>query len=151
MNNYTIKNIDSAIIGFVGDYEYLDTHYNSKLFDFNDYKFRNAESAFQSQKNITRMQDFELLEPEESIKLASQIYVRKNWDNIKDSVMYNVNLAKFTQDKPLKKLLKKTKNQELIYLSNDLYWGMKWNESKQKYEGQNMLGIILMQVRLAIR
>ena len=97
------------------------------------------------------MQDFELLEPDEAIKLASQIYVRKNWDDIKDSIMSNVNLAKFSQDRPLKKLLKKTKNQELIYLSNDLYWGMKWNESKQIYEGQNMLGVILMQVRLSIK
>ena len=143
--------MDNAIIGFVDEYEYLNTHYNSKLFDFNEYKFRNAESAFQSQKNITRMQDFELLEPDEAIKLASQIYVRKNWDDIKDSIMFNVNLAKFSQDRPLKKLLKKTKNQELIYLSNDLYWGMKWNESKQIYEGQNMLGVILMQVRLSIK
>lgn len=151
MNNYIIKNMDNAIIGFVDEYEYLNTHYNSKLFDFNEYKFRNAESAFQSQKNITRMQDFELLEPDEAIKLASQIYVRKNWDDIKDSIMFNVNLAKFSQDRPLKKLLKKTKNQELIYLSNDLYWGMKWNESKQIYEGQNMLGVILMQVRLSIK
>ena len=151
MNNYIIKNMNNAIIGFVDEYEYLNTHYNSKLFDFNEYKFRNAESAFQSQKNITRMQDFELLEPDEAIKLASQIYVRKNWDDIKDSIMFNVNLAKFSQDRPLKKLLKKTKNQELIYLSNDLYWGMKWNESKQIYEGQNMLGVILMQVRLSIK
>ena len=143
--------MDNAIIGFVDEYEYLNTHYNSKLFDFNEYKFRNAESAFQSQKNITRMQDFELLEPDEAIKLASQIYVRKNWDDMKDSIMFNVNLAKFSQDRPLKKLLKKTKNQELIYLSNDLYWGMKWNESKQIYEGQNMLGVILMQVRLSIK
>ena len=75
--------MDNAIIGFVDEYEYLNTHYNSKLFDFNEYKFRNAESAFQSQKNITRMQDFELLEPDEAIKLASQIYVRKNWDDKK--------------------------------------------------------------------
>ena len=44
--------MDNAIIGFVDEYEYLNTHYNSKLFDFNEYKFRNAESAFQSQKNI---------------------------------------------------------------------------------------------------
>jgi ribA/ribD-fused uncharacterized protein len=151
LRQYAIKNPDTAIIGFVDDFEFLHPHYNSKLFDFNEYKFRNVESAFQSQRNNTRMQDFELLEPNEAIKLASQIHTKKNWLEIQDSIMYNVNLAKFTQDKTLKRLLKKTKNRELIYLSNDMYWGMKWDDISQSYIGQNMLGVILMQIRIVIK
>lgn len=74
-------------------------------------------------------------------------YSRKNsfnqsFHSIKDTIMYNAVLAKFTQNKKLGNLLKSTGNAELIENStSDFYWGI------GDGSGKNKLGKILMLVR----
>lgn len=69
--------------------------------------------------------------------------LRKDWESVKDNIMYDAVLAKFTQHEGLKKLLLSTGDAKLIeHTTNDSYWG-----DGGHGRGRNMLGIILMRVR----
>lgn len=69
--------------------------------------------------------------------------LRKDWESVKDNIMYDAVLAKFTQYEGLKKLLLSTGDAKLIeHTTNDSYWG-----DGGHGRGRNMLGIILMRVR----
>jgi len=69
------------------------------------------------------------------------------WEEIKDDVMYECVLKKFTQYSELKKLLLSTGNREIFeHTKNDSYWGDGLDGS-----GRNQLGITLMRVRKELR
>lgn len=69
--------------------------------------------------------------------------IREDWEEIKDSIMYEVILAKFKQNIAIKQKLLNTKNAILIeHTLNDSYWGDGGDGS-----GKNKLGITLMKVR----
>ena len=69
--------------------------------------------------------------------------LRKNWNSIKDKVMRDAVLHKFTQHQELKKMLLATGTARLVeHTENDSYWGDGGDGS-----GKNMLGKILMEVR----
>lgn len=73
--------------------------------------------------------------------------LRKDWESVKDQVMYLACYAKFTQYPELKKLLLDTKDAILVeHTVNDSYWGDGGNGS-----GKNMLGKILMKIREDIK
>jgi len=73
--------------------------------------------------------------------------LRSDWDGIKDAVMFDVVVAKFTQHPELTKLLLATGDAILIeHTENDSYWADGGDGS-----GKNMLGKILMEVREIIR
>jgi predicted NAD-dependent protein-ADP-ribosyltransferase YbiA (DUF1768 family) len=67
--------------------------------------------------------------------------------------MYEIVYLKFTKNKELQAKLLETDDRELIELNtwNDKTWGVVYNSTTKKYEGDNMLGKILMGVREAIR
>jgi ribA/ribD-fused uncharacterized protein len=69
--------------------------------------------------------------------------LRRDWESVKDEVMYQVVRAKFTQHEELKALLLGTGEEELIeHTERDRYWGDGGDGS-----GKNMLGKTLMRVR----
>jgi len=69
--------------------------------------------------------------------------LKKNWEQIKDDVMYKVVLAKFTQHRHIKEILLGTGHNHLVEKSPiDYYWG-----SGADGTGQNKLGRTLMKVR----
>lgn len=69
--------------------------------------------------------------------------LRDDWEEVKDDVMRQAVLAKFTQHPDLRELLLSTGNAELVEdAAHDDYWGCGKDGS-----GKNMLGIILMEVR----
>ena len=73
--------------------------------------------------------------------------LRRDWDSIKDNVMRDAVMAKFTQHNELRELLLATGNAKLIeHTANDDYWGDGGDGS-----GKNMLGRILMEVREKMR
>jgi len=73
--------------------------------------------------------------------------LRSDWEKIKDSVMREVVLAKFTQNKGIRKTLLSTGSSILVENSPvDNYWGC-----GKHGNGQNKLGIILMSVREELR
>jgi ribA/ribD-fused uncharacterized protein len=72
--------------------------------------------------------------------------LRKDWEVVKDDIMREAVMAKFTQNKGLKPVLLGTGNAQLVeHTANDCYWADGGDGS-----GKNMLGIILMEVRAAI-
>jgi hypothetical protein len=71
---------------------------------------------------------------------------RADWDAVKDRVMYDALMAKFTQHAHLRALLLATDDAELVeHTANDSYWGDGGDGS-----GRNMLGRTLMRVRAAL-
>lgn len=73
--------------------------------------------------------------------------LRKDWEDIKDSVMYKAVYLKFSQNKEIATLLLSTGESELIeHTTNDDYWA-----DGGDGHGKNKLGIILMSVREALR
>lgn len=72
--------------------------------------------------------------------------LRRDWESVKDNIMREAVLAKFTQHKNLAELLISTGSAELIeHTENDAYWG-----DGGDGKGKNMLGRILMEVRRKI-
>lgn len=69
--------------------------------------------------------------------------LRLDWEQVKDDVMRRAVLAKFKQNKDIKKVLLGTGNEYLVEDSPiDSYWGCGPDK-----KGKNMLGRILMEVR----
>lgn len=73
--------------------------------------------------------------------------LRKDWEDVKDSVMHEAVLAKFTRHADLREALLGTGEALLVeHTTNDRYWGDGGDGS-----GQNRLGQILMRVREELR
>lgn len=111
-----------------------------------------SEHYFQAQK-------FAGTDYEETIRKASspmksaqlgrsrKVKLRKNWDNLRDNIMYEAIKAKFTQHQELKELLLGTEDKLLVeHTQNDSYWGDGGDGS-----GQNKLGKLLMKLREELR
>ena len=76
-----------------------------------------------------------------------QLPLRADWEKVKDDVMREAVMAKFTQRKDLKEILLSTNDAILVeHTENDSYWGDGGNGT-----GKNMLGKILMEVREILR
>lgn len=71
----------------------------------------------------------------------------RDWESIKDNVMRDAVLAKFSQHDELRNLLLATGKAKLVeHTTNDAYWGDGGDGS-----GMNVLGRILMEVREKLR
>jgi len=87
--------------------------------------------------------------PGESAKMGRRrdLPLRPDWEVIKNSVMFDVCLAKFTQHPQLTKVLLSTEDAKLVeHTRNDRYWGDGGDGT-----GGNWLGKTLMAVREEIR
>lgn len=111
-----------------------------------------SEHYFQAQK-------FAGTEHEEPIRLAGTPRVaadmgrdrkrplRRDWEAVKDDIMREAVLAKFTQHEELREILLGTGDAELVeHTPRDSYWGDGGDGS-----GKNRLGQILMSVREELR
>lgn len=149
MENYNIKNEDTAIMSFRGKYLFLSNFYEGKAFDYRGYKFTNSEAPFHAEKCWDRVKEFEMERPSQSKKLGQKVLMREDWDNVKDEIMYNVCYAKFTQDEELKNKLLATGDRELVEANrwNDKYWGMTYSQRHNMWIGENRLGLVLMRLR----
>ncbi len=73
--------------------------------------------------------------------------LRRDWDGMKEEVMYIAVRAKFTQHDDLKATLLGTGDAKLVeHTANDSYWGDGGDGT-----GKNRLGHILMRVRAELR
>ena len=81
--------------------------------------------------------------PHEARKRGKNCELRDGWEEMKENIMRDAVLTKFTQHEDLKEILLSTEDEELIeWAPWDKYWGK--NDSGQ---GQNRLGAILMETR----
>jgi ribA/ribD-fused uncharacterized protein len=111
-----------------------------------------SEHYFQAQK-FAETPDEEEVRQAESPMVAARMgrsrkrSLRKDWEAIKDSIMYEAVLAKFTQHDDLRQVLLATGDGTIVeHTENDRYWGDGGDGS-----GRNKLGQILMRVREELR
>jgi predicted NAD-dependent protein-ADP-ribosyltransferase YbiA (DUF1768 family) len=149
-----------AKCGFLLDneyYEYVEVYFQSQKFiDYPDYKkliqscdspmkakllgTQNTNYRFGANWKINKNTNHTLVF--DAIKKYNNVFIRKDWEEIKNRVMLKALRAKFSQSSILKKKLLETGNAKIIEDNHkDYYWGI-GNGS-----GKNMLGKLLMQVR----
>jgi len=114
--------------------------------------WQTSEHFFQAQKFLDR-HDQELVRkihcPVVAARMArrAERHRREDWDEIKDSVMRQAVLAKFSQHEEIRRILVATGDAVIVeHSQKDRYWGDAGDGS-----GENMLGKILMEVREELR
>lgn len=133
------------INSFTGDYYFLSNFYMAPV-SYNGWDYTNNEAAFQAQKTKNRRLRFQLFSkasPSEAKAAGRKIDLRSDWEEVKDKVMYEIVLAKFTQNPDLKEKLLATGDE---HLEEGNTWGdTTWGTVNGI--GENRLGKILMKVR----
>lgn len=129
---------------FRGNYFFLSNFYEAPV-TYDGYTYQNNEAAFQAQKteDPEEKKRFAALGASESKRVGRKVHLRADWEEVKTDLMYEICLAKFTQNRELKKQLLATGNE---FLEEGNTWGDRiWGTVNGK--GQNRLGKILMRVR----
>lgn len=131
---------------FDREYFFLSNFYEVPV-QYMGYEFQNNEAAFQGAKCPSRIEEFIELPPNEAKRLGRRVELREDWESIKDSIMYEICLNKFSRHKDLQDKLLATGEAELIEGNywHDCYWGV--CEGK----GLNKLGNILMKIRSELK
>lgn len=111
-----------------------------------------SEHYFQAQKFFGTQYEDEIRLLNSPMKAAEMgrsrnLPLRKDWDQIKDTVMRTAVLAKFKQNEEIRDVLLATGKSMIIEkTTNDYYWGCGKDGT-----GKNMLGEILMEIREQLR
>ena len=138
------------ICQFRDDYYFMSNFYPFKLI-YNGIEYQNTEAAFQAQKckYLSERNQFSKLNPSEAKRLGRRVELRPDWEQVKDGIMYNIVLTKFSSDEYLAYKLLET-GEEVLMEGNtwkDTYWGV----DLDTMQGKNKLGLILMKVRDVLR
>ncbi len=129
---------------FRGKYYFLSNFYEASV-TYDNITYRNNEAAFQSAKVLDKSsrEKFSMLDPSSAKRKGRHVQLRHDWEKVKFNIMYEICLAKFSQNADLKEKLIATGDE---YLEEGNIWGDKiWGIVNGK--GQNNLGKILMRVR----
>ena len=129
------------------------------LSNFAPYPIRLKGKVWPTTEHYFQAQKFAGTEHEEAIRLAAspmiaarmgrsrQRPLREDWEAVKDGVMRDAVLAKFTQHPELREALLATGAALLVeHTTNDRFWG-----DGGDGRGQNRLGEILMEVRAQLK
>lgn len=144
---------DGAIYHFKGKYYFLSNFY-SKLANpvvlFND-TYPTSEHAYNAAKTTDmkiRKKIRETPSPRTAKYIGRSLKLRKDWEEIKYSVMNMIVKNKFERNMDLKEKLMETGKKKLVEGNDwgDRYWGMVKNKDGE-WEGENNLGKILMNLR----
>lgn len=136
--------MEKAIRQFRGDFFFLSNFYNCPV-AYKQLSYTNNEAAFQAQKCVsdTERIQFTKLSPSEAKRLGRRVSLRKDWEDVKVSIMEEVVRAKFTQNAELADKLLATGD---AHLEEGNTWGDRvWGTVNGI--GANQLGIILMKIR----
>jgi ribA/ribD-fused uncharacterized protein len=135
-------------------------------FELDDITFNTAEQAMMYFKALL-FNDLEIagkiskaIDPGKQKALGRQVrnFSERKWDEHKIDIVHRVNLAKFGQNKGLRRKLFQTGEKTLVETSpHDLIWGIGLDESRaletpvNQWPGQNLLGQVLTDVRDQLR
>lgn len=138
----------TTISKFEKDYFFLSNFYPCKV-HYQGRTYKNSEAAYQAQKtlNLELRQEFEALSARDAKKKGRMIELRKDWEEVKDNIMYEICYSKFVNNPIIARKLIATKDAELVEGNTwfDTYWGVCNNV------GLNKLGQTLMKVREEMR
>lgn len=138
-----------AIDSFKDNYDFLSNFYECPIL-FNGEIYASVEHAYQAYKCVNKEEAdlIKLLDHPARAKIAGKkVKLKKNWETIKLSVMFNLVFIKFSSDLKLMSKLLMTQNEDLIEGNDwgDFYWGVCHGK------GENNLGKILMKVRKELK
>lgn len=138
------RNANNIINDFSNDNFYLSNFYYSNI-TYEGIEYKSIEAAFQASKttNFDIKKKLSLMSPSQARVEGEKITPRENWDETKLIIMKELIILKFTFNPNLRNKLINTGNTSLVNNNNwgDKYWGV------CDGEGDNRLGIILMEVR----
>lgn len=135
------------ITSFTGDYRFLSNFWLCPV-EWQGIVFPSAEHAFvfgktdRFPKSLRRVLETRL--PGAVKRLGRSVPLRPDWDRIKDGVMYEVVLSKFSLNEDLKAKLLATGAVPLVEGNT---WGDKYWGQDPIGTGENRLGKVLMRVR----
>lgn len=144
-----------TVPAFRGHWAFLSNFYAVRVY-YNNRWYQTAEHAYQASKMISKEDHDQVARAMlpssakravlELLSKGHRTVIRKDWDEVKDSVMLSILRAKFSDPGMTMRLLE-TGEQELVEFNywRDHYWGV------CNGVGQNKLGKLLMQVRQEIR
>lgn len=137
-----------SITRFRDEYYFLSNFYECPV-KYNGYLFNSAEAAFQASKSDTVDPKFCTMSPGEAKSAGRKVKLREDWEEVKDAIMRDVLLAKFTLNEDLRCKLIATGDAILIEGNtwHDNYWGVCKCGTCVFRERYNKLGILLMDVR----
>lgn len=144
-----------SIDKFEGDYAFLSNFYYSPVV-IDGKQYLTIENYFQSMK-ATDPKEAEKIRvaptPGQSKRLGRHCAMRKNWEEIKEEVMYQGVKAKFTQNPKLRAALEETGDAWLEEGNtwHDNTWGVCYCVNCQDTIAKNKLGKILMRVRKELK
>lgn len=131
-------------------------------FELNNIEYKTAEHYMMAEKarlfrdNEIFNQIIAATHPGEAKKLGRQVkkFQQEKWLEHRFAIVVRGNLAKFSQNNPLKEFLLNTKKRILVEASpRDRIWGIGLGENNpnaadpHKWRGENLLGFALMEVR----
>lgn len=135
---------DKNIKGFFEEYRWMSNFYLCPVM-WKGLLFPSSENAYQAAKsNDPKLWlTFLNIEPKEAKKLGRNLPIRKDWEDVKEQIMYDVCLDKFLRTKALSDALIATGDKYLQEANwwGDVYWGV------CRGIGLNKLGQCLMRVR----
>ena len=139
---------------FDGEYAFLSNFYECPI-TYDGITYTNSEAAFHAHKTLNEEErkQFAALDPSAAKKLGRKITLRSDWEEVKTKIMYEICLAKFSQNEDLKAKLLATGDE---YLEEGNYWHDNcWGncscEKCKDITGENRLGKILMEIREELR
>lgn len=130
-------------------------NYSSCVVFYNGHAYQSTEHAYQAQKSddpAIQKAIRDCATPAIAKKMARSVPLRRDWEAVKDGIMYALLVEKFSQE-PEKSILLSTDNQDLLEGNwwHDNYWGACTCGSCSGIVGKNMLGKALMRVRGELR
>lgn len=132
---------------FREDYAWLSNYAECNIL-LDGITYQSVESAFIAAKQINP--EWRIFCRDNSARIAKiqakKILIRKDWDNIKLNLMYDLIKQKFNQE-PFKSKLLNTEDENIIEGNywNDTFWGVDLKQNPNW--GENHLGRIIMKVR----
>jgi len=115
-----------------------------------DITYPSVENYYQAMKSEDRAvhKHFATLSPSNAKWEGRKLPLRENWEKLKRIYMFNALLVKFEKPEWMEKLLN-TGNEKIIEWNN---WNDKiWGVSIVDNEGENILGILLMNIREGLK
>lgn len=146
--NAIYKVSDTSINGFFKGYRWLSNFHECDI-KYEGVVYPSSEAAYQAAKTLVQWerQRFTKVKAYESKKLGRQVTLRDDWEKVKDQVMYDILMFKFTFHPTLNAALIATGDK---HLEETNYWGDKyWGVCDG--EGKNRLGETLMAIRAKIK
>ena len=138
----------NKIDSFRDRYSFLSNFYEKPV-EYNGLVYNNNEAAFQAQKSMDMSERlvFTDMNAPSAKKHGRKIRLRNDWEQVKNTIMYEICLEKFKQNPDLRQKLLDTGN---AHLEEDNCWGdREWGTVNGV--GKNKLGKILMRVRSELK